>query len=82
MGGRAARAPGPARSRTLFGLDRRPSVDILGGMKTFRLAMLGLGVAALCLGGCAERPGQKKDDKKADEKAEKKADEKKAAAKE
>jgi hypothetical protein len=49
-------------------------------MKTFRLAMLGLGVAALCLGGCAERPGQKKDDekadKKADEKAEKKADEK------
>ena len=44
-------------------------------MKTFRLAMLGLGVAALCLGGCAERPGQKKDDKKADEK---KADEKKA----
>ena len=51
-------------------------------MKTFRLAMLGLGVAALCLGGCAERPGQKKDDKKADEKADdgKKAD-KKAEAK-
>ena len=48
-------------------------VDILALMKTFRLAMLGLGVAALCLGGCAERPGQKKDDKKGDEK---KADEK------
>jgi len=49
-------------------------------MKTFRLAVLGLGVAALCLGGCAERPGQKKDDKKADdEKAEK--DDKKAEAK-
>jgi hypothetical protein len=48
-------------------------------MKTFRLAMLGLGVAALCLGGCAERPGQKKDDKKADDKKgdEKKADDKK-----
>lgn len=48
-------------------------------MKTFRLAMLGLGVAALCLGGCAERPGQKKDDKKADGKsddADKKADKK------
>jgi hypothetical protein len=53
------------------GLDRRASVDMLAVMKTFRLAMLGLGVAALCLGGCAERPGQKKDDKKADEKAEK-----------
>lgn len=52
-------------------------------MKTFRLAMLGLGVAALCFGGCAERPGQKKDDKKADDKAEKseKAD-KKAESKE
>jgi len=56
-------------------------------MKTFRLAMLGLGLAALCLGGCAERPGQKKDEKKADdEKGEKgeKADkaDKKAEAKE
>jgi hypothetical protein len=51
-------------------------------MKTFRLAMLGLGVAALCLGGCAERPGQKKDDKKGD-KADKdaKTDVKKADAK-
>ncbi len=61
-------------------MDRRAGVDILAVMKTFRLAMLGLGVAALCLGGCAERPGQKKDDKKADgkkdagEKAEKKAE--------
>lgn len=50
-------------------------------MKTFRLAMLGLGVAALCLGGCAERPGQKKDDKKGDEEKAEKADDKKAAAK-
>lgn len=49
-------------------------------MKTLRLAMLGLGFAALCLGGCAERPGKKKDDdKKAD--AKKKADGKKADAK-
>ncbi len=47
-------------------------------MKTFRLAMLGLGVAALCLGGCAERPGQKKDD---DKKADKKTDAKKDDAK-
>lgn len=44
---------------------------MLAVMKTFRYAMLGLGVAALCFGGCAERPGQKKDDKKADDKAEK-----------
>lgn len=63
----------------LLGLDRSVGVDILALMKTFRLAMLGIGVAALCLGGCAERPGQKKDDKKADDKAEK-AD-KKAEAK-
>ncbi|MCA9651920.1 MAG: hypothetical protein H6712_28560 [Myxococcales bacterium] len=35
-------------------------------MKTLRLVMLGLGVAALSLSGCAERPGKKKDDKKAD----------------
>ncbi len=49
-------------------------------MKTFRLAMIGLGVAALCLGGCAERPGQKKDDKKDEKKADAKAD-KKADAK-
>jgi hypothetical protein len=60
---------------------------MLAAMKTFRLAMLGLGVAALCLGGCAERPGQKKDDKKADAKGDKadakgdKADAKKADAK-
>lgn len=41
--------------------------------------MLGLGVAVLGLGGCAERPGQKKDDKKGDEKTDdKKGDEKKA----
>jgi hypothetical protein len=66
--------PGP---RNFFALDRRASVDILAGMKTFRLAMLGLGVAALCLGGCAERPGQKKDDKKADEKTDGKAEAKK-----
>lgn len=58
------------------GLDRRAGVDMLAVMKTFRLAMLGLGVAALCLGGCAERPGQKKDDKKADEKGAEKGDEK------
>lgn len=53
-------------------------------MKTFRLAMLGLGVAALCLGGCAERPGQKKDDKKADDKADDKSEkaDKKAESKE
>lgn len=56
---------------------------MLAVMKTFRYAMLGLGVAALCLGGCAERPGQKKDDKKADDKAEKTDDkaEKKAEGK-
>jgi hypothetical protein len=58
------------------GLDRRASVDMLAVMKTFRLAMLGLGVVALCLGGCAERPGQKKDDKKGYEKEDKKGDEK------
>jgi hypothetical protein len=53
-------------------------------MKTFRLAMLGLGVALVGLGGCAERPGQKKDDKKADKKAEDGEDkaDKKAAKKE
>lgn len=44
-----------------------------------RLGMVGLGVAAWLLGGCAERPGQKKDDKKGDEKGDK--DEKKAEAK-
>ncbi|MCX4239360.1 hypothetical protein [Paraliomyxa miuraensis] len=38
-------------------------------MKTLRLALLGLGIATLCASGCAERPGQKKDDdKKADKK--------------
>lgn len=68
-------------TRNFFGLDRNPSVDILGAMKTFRLAMIGLGVAALCLGGCAERPGQKKDDKKDDKKADDKKDDEKAAAK-
>jgi hypothetical protein len=63
-------------------LDRSRRVDILALMKTFRLAMLGLGVAALCLGGCAERPGQKKDEKKAgDEKADEKKADKKAEAK-
>lgn len=54
-------------------------------MKTLRHVMLGLGVATLCLSGCAERPGKKKDDKKADGKkgknkragAKKKADAKK-----
>jgi hypothetical protein len=70
-------------SRNFFGLDRGAGIDILPAMKTFRLAMLGLGVAALCLAGCAERPGQKKDDKKADgEKADAKKDAKKAEAKE
>lgn len=71
-----------SHARNFFGLDRGPSIDILGAMKTFRLAILGLGVAALCLGGCAERPGQKKDDDKADKKGDdKKADAKKADAK-
>jgi hypothetical protein len=65
-----------------LGLDRSLRVDILAVMKTFRLAMLGLGVAALCLGGCAERPGQKKDDKKVDdEKSDEKKADKKAEAK-
>jgi hypothetical protein len=65
-----------------FGLDQAVGVDILVAMKTFRLAMLGLGVAVLGLGGCAERPGQKKDDKKGDEKTDdKKTDDKKAEAK-
>lgn len=35
-------------------------------MKTLRSVMLGLGVVGVCLSGCAERPGKKKDDKKAD----------------
>lgn len=33
-------------------------------MKTLRGVLLGLGVAGLCLSGCAERPGKKKDDDK------------------
>jgi hypothetical protein len=74
------------RMRKFGGLLLARRVAILAVMKTFRLAMVGLGVAALCLGGCAERPGQKKDEKKdekkaGDEKADKKA-EKKAEAKE
>lgn len=43
-------------------------------MKTLRRVMLGLGVAAMCLGGCAERPGKKKDDKKDDKADDDKAD--------
>jgi len=49
-------------------------------MKMLRHAMLGLSVAALCLAGCAERPGKKKDDEKAD-KDKKKGDKKKDAKK-
>ncbi|MEM7153020.1 MAG: hypothetical protein AAF799_09260 [Myxococcota bacterium] len=33
-------------------------------MKTITRVMLGLSVAALCVSGCAERPGKKKEDKK------------------
>jgi hypothetical protein len=70
------------RMRNFGGLLLARRVAILAVMKTFRLAMVGLGVAALCLGGCAERPGQKKDEKKAgDEKADEKKADKKAEAK-
>jgi len=41
-------------------------------MKMLRHAVLGLGVVAMCVSGCAERPGKKKDD---DEKADAKKNE-------